>query len=618
MGQAPFAKSVSAGSAADMPKYLIRLVEAIETLVRLASSRLSYVVALERFHGVRRNLAPPRAHLPAFRDVSGEQSPLQVSLIVLSLHGAEMLRTLFASVARYNTWPDIEFLVVDHGGDEETATAIHEADQRLSIRHLKPGRNFSFAFSCNRAAQVARGDVVLFLNNDIEFTEDILPGIIAASRNGDVLAGVKFWNKQSDGRGTEKPQTGIRFRWNERQGWTVPYEVVPDDLLSDGPAEVPAITAAVLGISRQKFLAIGGFHENYLYAYEDVDLCLKAAARFGMKSISLNNISVRHLWGATRFKRSPRKKRREWHRYNMSVFRSRCGYLSRRLAWLGLFDKSGFDWGRNPAISLIEAERRSTQEGEGTARIFGSEIVCADFTGYDLYGYDVVVCRSPQVDPGVMRHLGPMTLRVAWISDSDEDWMPVADFYDLFVAETEDTAAAAAEKMGLPVHCCGEAGAFALHPILADFIESRFRTLVIASPENRDAAALVTRLRSEGHSVHARRGIEPRDTLRYDIAIWFEPASERPSAGTIHVAAHDAVEGQEGFYEICSGSCRSSFDAWFAEMMNGVVACHERLMAGPDDPPLDEKVKFDDAEAEMFWSSYEDPTAGLIGRSPRA
>ncbi|MEQ8326836.1 glycosyltransferase family 2 protein [Parvibaculum sp.] len=599
-----------------MPRFFVRLVESVETLVRLASSRLSYVAALESFHRERRNPAPPREPAFVFGNATNEQA--LVSLIILSLHGAEMLRTLFTSIARYNTWTDIELLVVDHGGDEETADVIREARRHLNVRHLKPGRNFSFAFSCNRAAQVAQGDVVVFLNNDIEFTEDILPRIVAASRSGDNLAGVKFWNIPSDGRAAEKPQTGIRFRWNERQGWTVPYEVVPDDLFPDGPREVPAITAAVLGVSRQKFLDIGGFHENYLYAYEDVDLCLKAAMRFGMKSISLNDMSVRHLWGATRFKRSPRKRRRDWHRYNMSVFRSRCGYLSRRMAWLGLFDKSGFDWGRGPAISIIEGERGGTQASEGRAHIFGSETVSADCAGYNLYGYDVVVCRSPQVEPGVMRHLGPMTLRVAWISGSDQDWMPVADFYDLFVAETEDAAAATTKKMGLPVHCSGEAGAADLYAILTDFVETRFRMIVIASPDNEDAAALVTRLRGEGHSVHARCGIESRDALRYDAAIWFEPAFEKPAAGTIHVAAHDVLEGQEGFYEICSGSRRGGFDLWFDDLMNGVIDCHERLMAGPEDPPLDDKVDFDDAKAETFWSSYEDPTAGLIGQLPRA
>ncbi len=54
------------------------------------------------------------------------------------------------------------------------------------------------------------------------------------------------------------------------------------------------------------------------------------------------------------------------------------------------------------------------------------------------------------------------------------------------------------------------------------------------------------------------------------------------------------------------------------DLMNGVIDCHERLMAGPEDPPLDDKVDFDDAKAETFWSSYEDPTAGLIGQLPRA
>lgn len=596
---------------------ILRLIEAAETLGRLALSRFSYVAALERFHKKRGNPAPSRAPLPAFGGERNEASPELISLVVLSLHGAEMLRTLFASIIRHNTWPDVEVLIVDHGGDEETQTAIEEASRHLNIRHLKPGRNFNFSFSCNRAAQVARGDVVVFLNNDIEFTEDILPGIVTAARSGENLVGVKFWYKKANGDDAERPQTGIRFRWNERRGWTVPYEAIVEGASADRPCEIPAITAAVLGVSRKQFLNMGGFHENYLYAYEDVDFCLKAETRFGKKAISLNGLSARHLWGATRIKRSSRKKRRDWHRYSMSVFRSRCGYLSRHLAWLGLFDGSGFDWGRGPAIALI-AGKGTVGHDEDWRGIPGFEAVQAGLAGYNLYGYDVLVCGSPGVSPGAMRHLGFMTLRVAWVSAGDEGWSSVSDFYDVFVAKTGAAAKTASRALDRPVHCLERRqDADGLRALLADFIKTRFRVLVVASSQGEEVAAVAAGFRREGHSVHVRSGIEPRETLRYDVAIWFEPATHVPAAGTIHVAMHDVMEDRHDFYDVHCGSRDGNIEIWFEALMREVRACHERFMAGPEDAPLDDVVAFDDADAEVFWNSHEDPTAGLIGHTTR-
>lgn len=593
---------------------LVRLLEGVETLVRLASSRLSYVGALERFHKKRAIRSPRSARSILLADEREDLRPTPVSLIVLSLHGAEMLCTLLSSIVRYNSWPDIEILIVDHGGDEHTARVIREAGRSLNIRHLKPGRNFSFAFSCNRAAQIARGDVVVFLNNDIELTQDILPDIVKAARSGKYLVGVKFRYGQLSGRDAQRPQIGIRFRWNERQGWTVPYEAVVEGSSVDLPCEIPAITAAVLGVSRQKMLEMGGFHEHYLYAYEDVDLCLKARTRFGMRSISLNNLSANHMWGATRFKRSSRKRRRDWHRYNMSVFRSRCGYLSRRLAWLGLFDVAGFDWGRDPAIAWIGKDGETATDGGSPA----IEAVRADFAGYNLYGYDVVVCETAEIDPCTIRHLGPMTLRVAWLSGSGEDWTSVADFYDVLIAETEATATTAAQRLDRPVHCMrGQRRGAYLCEVLADFIENRFRILVVSRTPTDAMVATVAQLRREGHSVDVRVSIESRGTLRYDVVVWFEPPAQTPAAGTIHVAAHEVAEDNCDVYDICSVPCAGNVETWLTHIVAEIRACHEMLVAGPDDTPLEDVSVFDDADAEMFWRRYNDPTSDLIGDSTR-
>ena len=188
-----------------------RLVEAIETATRLAATGGRPAVTLERFFATRRPAVLPADQAGVFAIEMAAPHPVRVSVVILTLNGGEMLRVLFASLAAFNTWPDLEIIVVDHGSDDATAEVLRAASARFHIRHVKPGRNHSFSFSCNRAAQIARGEIVLFLNNDIELTEDIVPRIVAvvqAHMNAGRVATILYCSRARSGDRTTDPIEG--------------------------------------------------------------------------------------------------------------------------------------------------------------------------------------------------------------------------------------------------------------------------------------------------------------------------------------------------------------------------------------------------------------------------
>ncbi|MEQ8267719.1 MAG: glycosyltransferase [Parvibaculum sp.] len=609
--------------------FLRQLAEGLEIAARFVSAWMRGTTARERFHW--RHCLPWKE--PDDKGVIFEPfpppEPVLVSVIILTLNGADMLRALFASMTNHNSWPSLEIIVVDHGGDAATADVLAEASSVFPIRHVVPGRNYSFAFSCNRAAQIARGDVLLFLNNDIEFASDIVPRIVSAVQATKGLVGVKLWYKSADGTLSSLPQIGVRFRWNFRQGWTVPYDARPtakDVIRQELPAAMPVVTGAVVGCDRSLFLKLGGFCEDYLYAYEDVDLGVKAGARSGMPSISLNDTSVLHLFGATRFRRSDRKRRAAWHRHNRAVFRARNGYRNRRLAGLGLFGASDFEWGRGVAAALIggDAEAADKAIAASIEKTYGDFVTLKrdSFRGRDLYGYDLLLLRDPDIGFWRMRHLSPMALCVGWARDADETWTAeAADGCHLIVAESEDVAAGLSVRLGRPVHALPYSSdpAAALREILVGFLGGKWRLCLLAPADaQEEARELASALRSEGHSV--RLDVPDEGAIGRsagdDVVIWFSPA---PGADLppdqIHVAAfHDRSDASSERYDIVLPRGSATFEMWLGGLRREIGARHEARMEGPFDPPLAD-LKDATTDAAAVWKSYPDPTGELILRS---
>lgn len=603
-----------------------RVVEALETAARLVPARASHAVALERFLAAHRP-----SHLPADTDglIAADlpaPRPALVSIVILTLDGAAMLRTLLASLERFNTWPDIEIILVDHGSDNETKDVVAAASAKFHIRHVRPGRNHSFAFSCNRGAQMARGEIVLFLNNDIELTEDVVPRIVAGVQATGGLVGIKLLHKHRDGQATPHPQIGVRFRWNLRQGWTMPYDATPtprDGLRAHQPCRMPAVTAAVLACDRAQFLQMGGFCEVYLYAYEDVDLCLKAAARFDLPLIVLNDVSAVHLMGATRTKRAKLRRRIRWNAHSRGIFRARYGYRARRLAWAGLFAAGGFEWGRRPVVALLaDRNDKAAHTAMGALAGAAAEFVLLKTRGlkrYDLFGCDLVLSRSPRLPLSRARNLSPMAITVGWAHDGDDAWQADTAAFDIMLASRGDRAAILTEALGRPVIAIGDRPLdVALRDAVADFLQNRFRIVILASADRSDAAARISAvLRAAGHAVRmgAAHGRHPI-SLRDDVALWLTPPGtvDLP-ADAMHVAAFEPVPGQPIACDIQVESLGDDLQAWFDRLMLEICAAHRTRMTGPEDLPLEDLSLADDRNPASNWHGRPDPTAHLIDAS---
>lgn len=198
-----------------------------------------------------------------------------VSVIVPTRNRADLLETCLNGLDATN-YPDLEIIVVDNDSDDPAALAYLDSLDPARFRVLRHEGPFNFSAINNRAAAIARGQVLCLLNNDVEMLEpDWLDIMVQQSLRDDVGA-VGAQLLYPDGRiqhaGVVLGVVGgaahaHRLLSPEAEGYFWRHNL---------PQYVSAVTAACLVVQRDRFEAVGGFNEeSFAVAFNDVDLCLR-------------------------------------------------------------------------------------------------------------------------------------------------------------------------------------------------------------------------------------------------------------------------------------------------------------------------------------------------------
>ncbi|HMP71687.1 MAG TPA: glycoside hydrolase family 99-like domain-containing protein [Kiritimatiellia bacterium] len=164
----------------------------------------------------------------------------------------------------------LEVIVADGGSSDQTNDILPRIK---GLRYLRREQQAGFQENCNRASEVARGEYLLFLNNDTQ----LMPGAIAAmlrlfhERPDAGIVGPKFLFPSG-----HLQEAGGRIR---RDGTVemVGLNEDPDLPKYNVIRAVDYCSGACLMVSAKHFAEWGRFSDDYAPAYyEDVDLCLKA------------------------------------------------------------------------------------------------------------------------------------------------------------------------------------------------------------------------------------------------------------------------------------------------------------------------------------------------------
>ena len=199
-----------------------------------------------------------------------------VSVVIPTRDRLDLLRPCLEGLRRATVYPAVEIIVVDNGS-REPATLAYLADlAHLPQCHvLHRQEPFNYAALNNAGADLARGNVLCFLNDDIVVSQaDWLRELVSHALRSEVGA-VGPLLRYPDGRvqhgGVVLGEGGVaRLAYHQAPGQAPP----PDDQLYQ-IRNVSALTGACLVMRRAVFAQVGGFDENLPVAYNDIDLCLK-------------------------------------------------------------------------------------------------------------------------------------------------------------------------------------------------------------------------------------------------------------------------------------------------------------------------------------------------------
>ena len=173
-----------------------------------------------------------------------------------------------ALMAVADDWDETEVILIDNGSTDETPAFLSTLG--AAFRVITNERNMGFAHACNQGAAAARGGYCIFLNNDTVPQPGWLTALSGAMTGPQAPAVVGARLLFPDG---TVQHAGLGF--NAR------YE--PIHLSYGEQAEgaacasraVPAVTGACLMVERARFLAAGGFDEEYINGFEDLDFCCR-------------------------------------------------------------------------------------------------------------------------------------------------------------------------------------------------------------------------------------------------------------------------------------------------------------------------------------------------------
>jgi GT2 family glycosyltransferase len=155
----------------------------------------------------------------------------------------------------------LETIVVDNGSADGSAAAARRTFADLVP--VEPGENLGFAAGANAGARVARGELLFFLNPDVQLEAGAVATLASAfAAPGTAVAGPRV---ELDRLGT------VEF------GSTIDPVGYPIALTL--PSRPLYVSGCALMTTREAFTALGGFDERFFMFVEDVDYCWRALLR---------------------------------------------------------------------------------------------------------------------------------------------------------------------------------------------------------------------------------------------------------------------------------------------------------------------------------------------------
>jgi glycosyltransferase involved in cell wall biosynthesis len=235
---------------------------------------------------------------PQYRVVYKDKNESKVSIIIPSKDNFDMLKKCIEKIDTVTKYRNFEIILVDNGSSDKVKKQCEKLSRQYSCRYIYKKMKFNFSRMCNMGAEIATGEYLLFLNDDIEvrgeeWLERLL-GQASVPYTGAVGAKLLYPNStliQHDGilNLAVGPAHSL-MQMDDRLGYYYNRNKIEYNFL--------AVTGACLMIKTSKFREMDGFDEKLGIAYNDVDLCFRLADKYF--NVVRNDVVLYHYESVSR------------------------------------------------------------------------------------------------------------------------------------------------------------------------------------------------------------------------------------------------------------------------------------------------------------------------------
>jgi O-antigen biosynthesis protein len=220
----------------------------------------------------------------------------KVSVIIPTRDRADLLERCIEGLFNRTDYPAMEVIVVDNDSREEKTKLVFA---KYPVRVLSFPGEFNWSAMNNAGAREATGDILLFLNNDIDVIEKSWLRELAERAwredTGAVGAKLLFADGTVQHAGIWLGPGGrmrhlLRLSNRDDEGYLGQLSLLRN---------LSAVTGACLATRRKVFLELEGFDESFPVSYNDLDFCLRLRQK-GYQVVWTPHAELFHLESASR------------------------------------------------------------------------------------------------------------------------------------------------------------------------------------------------------------------------------------------------------------------------------------------------------------------------------
>ncbi|MEE1672816.1 glycosyltransferase family 2 protein [Agarivorans aestuarii] len=215
-----------------------------------------------------------------------DNQPL-VSIIIPTRNAVNLVRQCIESLYLKTRYNNFEVLLVDNQSDDkESLKYFEELNLSGKVRLIRYNKVFNYSAINNFAVEHAAGEILVFMNNDIELiSENWLNEMVSQTIREEIgCVGAMLYYQNNT-----IQHAGVVLGLGRCAGHSHKYYSRYDNGYMNRLKVVQnysAVTAACLGVTKNIFEEVGGFNAEYLpVAFNDVDFCIKVF-----------NAGYRNLW----------------------------------------------------------------------------------------------------------------------------------------------------------------------------------------------------------------------------------------------------------------------------------------------------------------------------------